>query len=403
MRFVVVGGCALAGSRARRWTLVWSCALVSAAGALPWMVLSAECDRRTRDASRRCAQPTPRRCGRRVGGLGSLTLARPVQTGATAAVGALAVVALAVSGYRNSRSRARLTIRLAAVAAVLLAGLGVAGATGFGLQQRTELATAVDLTRQGVEEASAGDAPQASATFEEAAAAFDSIADAGDVWWLTPARATPLVGANVEFARTVATAGRELNDVATTLSSVVDADTLRSPEGGVDLAAVEALDEPVTSAKRELSAVDDAVAAADSPWLVGPVASGRDELVTELDPPMTPPRSPPWSWTGFRTFSGDPAPVATSCCSATLQTRATSAGTSGTGPSSEAADGRLELIEVGQPYDLLGPRHHTDADSHCRRLPAIPRRAPTTGLPPTGGHPTSPRWPAWPPSCSHRR
>ena len=101
-RATMVAACALAGSRARRWTLIWAAGTVSVAGGLPTQAAAIAA---TAAAVAMMALKFRNRVlGASIGavaGLGALTLERPTATGATALAAAAAVIPDAVVRLRH--------------------------------------------------------------------------------------------------------------------------------------------------------------------------------------------------------------------------------------------------------------------------------------------------------------
>lgn len=352
----LAAACALLGTRARRWTLVWGAALVTACGALPEVVASA--------AALAAAITTmvvglrKRLLGGAIGaaiGVGALTLVRPTPTGATAAIAAVALLPLLVSGYRRSLHRARTATRVGLGAVALLCVVGTAAAAALGLAQRAAIESAIAESRSAVDQA--GEDPDAAtARFAAAAAQFDTVGGAADEWWLLPARAVPVLGHHVELVRAAATAGTDLNLAAAEVATTVDADEIRAPGGGIDLAAVAAIGPEARHASERIRESNAALSAADSPWLLPMVRSELDSLLVELDGAEDTAVTASLAAERLPHLLGGDGPRRYLLLLGNPAEARDLGGHIGNWAELVTVDGRFELVEVGAPYDLAGPR-----------------------------------------------
>lgn len=354
-RAALAASCALLGTRARRWTLVWAAALVTAGGALPEVIASAAA--LVAAATTMVLGVRKRLIGAAIGaavGVGALTLVRPTPTGVTAAIAAAAVLPLLVSGYRRSLHRARTAVRAGLGAVALLCLLGVAGAAVLGATQRSTIETAIAETRRAVDEA--GDDPEATtARFDGAAAQFAEVERASDAWWLLPARAVPVLGPHVELVRAAATAGTDLNLAAADIATTVDADEIRAPGGGVDLAAVTAIGPDAREAAERIRVSNAALAAADSTWLLPMVRNELDALLEELDRAEHTAVTASMAAERLPHLLGGDGPRRYLLLLGNPAEARDLGGHIGNWAELVTVDGRFELVEVGAPYDLAGP------------------------------------------------
>jgi hypothetical protein len=355
-RALLVALCALAGSRARRWTLLWAGAVALVCGGTTARVLGL-CIVATTGALF-LLHRRDRVVGAALGaaaGLAALDLQWPTGSGLTALVAAIAIAPLLLSGFRRAGSRPRRWIALGGVAVGVLVVLGVAVAAVFGLQQRSAVQSAVDRTRAAVDAVGGEDPAAARARFTEASDAFGAIADAGDAWWLAPARALPLVGPNLDLVRVAASTGADLNDAAAGLSSSVDQDALRRPDGGIDLTVLAGMDGPARKASTALRRAEADLRGARSPWLVAPVedrlsefrgqlaSARRSAEVAELAVQRAPALLGADRPRRYLLLLGNPAEARDL------------GGHLGNWAEVMADGGKLRLVDVGTPYDLLSP------------------------------------------------
>lgn len=354
-RAALAAACALAASRSRRWTLVWGAVLTTAAGGVPFVVSSAVA--LVVAVTMLVVGVRDRRLGAAVGAalaLGALSLERPSAAGVTALIALAALLPLLVSGDRRASRRVRRATRRGLAVLAVIVALGVVTAGLFGLQQRWSLQSSIDRTRAAVDEAGA-DPDAAAQQFDAAAADFRDIAGAASSWWLLPARVTPVVGSHLAVARTAATSGAELNEVAATLSSSIGRTGLRREEGGVDLAVLAEIRPDVDDAVQTIGASRRSVQEVRSPWLVSPVRSGVDDLLEELDSADATARTASLAIDRAPSLLGADGPRRYLLLLGNPAETRDLGGHIGNWAEIVAQDGRLDIVEVGGPYDLAGP------------------------------------------------
>ena len=355
-RAALVVACTLAGSRARRWTLLWASAIATAAAGLPVQVLAGLAT--VASAVVLAKHLRHRLVGAAIGaaaGLSVLDLVRPSPSGATAVVAAVALAPLLWSGWRrSSRPTRRVVVGLTVAATVVVLAAG-AGAAWFAATQRDAVDAAIAETRAALDLATSADPTVAADAFARAAASFDEIGRSADAWWLVGARLVPVAAQNLEFARTAASAGTEMNLVAAELAGSVDQDALRSPAGGVDLAVLSTVQPSVDDAVDRIGAVREQVDESDSPWLVGPVRRGLGELTTELDTAAGTARTAQLAVQRIPTILGAEGPRRYLMLLGNPAEARDLGGHIGNWAEVVAVDGRLQIVEIGQPYDLFGP------------------------------------------------
>lgn len=346
----------LAGSRARRWALVWASG-VAAAASLGWGLLLGL----TALALSVFLIGNNRRdrvYGGVIGGLVAIVLFHLQLDwflGERTLVALVAAVPLLASGFRNSSRKYRRGWLIAGgvVAVVVVASAFAVAVVGW--QARTDLLSAVNHTTAAVSATQSGDTAQATHDFDEAAARFNTVASDTDVWWLAPARAVPVVGQNLAAVRDAATAGGKLTRTAANTTEGVDYDRIRRPEGGIDLAVLESFGGAVDEAAGTLKEADTKVANLRSPWLVGILSHRLDQFGTRVQElrsetemaQLAIAKAPAILGAGgtrrYLLLLGNPAEARDL------------GGHLGNWAELTATDGKIDLVEVGQPMELEQP------------------------------------------------
>lgn len=347
----------LAGARARRRVLLISAALVSV-GSDGWTVVPALLalalsfalawiDRRERVAGGIAGALI---------GYCALNLAWPVSpNGATVLLGAAAVLPLWASGYKVARSRTRRWVRIAAAAAFGIMLVGALSGVALAITQRSPLESAAASTESAAAVVAAGSTSGSSADLRASSEKFAGVADAAGSWWASPASLVPVVAQNTRAIRTAASTGAELSGVAADLASQVNYDALARPDGSLDiqtLASYEPLAaetrDTVTQARSDLEAVS-------SPWLVAPVAERLDEYMAHLDRAESATAIAATAAAELPTMLGLDGPKRYLLLLGSPAEARDLGGHIGNWAELTAVDGRLDVIEVGQPYELFGP------------------------------------------------
>lgn len=275
----------LAGSRARRWSLVIAAGLATI-GSTTFMMLPpvvalvvasvlAWQDRRDRVL------------GALIGALvgwSALDLVWPTPTGATALLAAAAVIPLWISGYRVARAHNRRRIRLAVLVylAVVVIGTAVAGVTVA--TQRNMLTNAASTTIEAAQSITAETTDEATKKFTEASRRFESASRATGAFWTHPARLVPMVAQNLDAVHQAATAGADITRTATEIADGVDYDRLQLDGGGIDLEVLASFEPIVERAEAVINSVDEHIRSLDSPWIVRPLADKLDEFEAQTGP-----------------------------------------------------------------------------------------------------------------------
>lgn len=347
----------LAASRARRRVLLVAAALVSV-GSDGWMLVPAAAalvlsfvlawtDRRDRVAGG-------------VAGLliawAALDLSWPASpVGATTALAAVALLPLWYSGYRVARRRTRRTIRIVAAGALGIVVLGSAVGALVALTQRSTLKDAADATVAAAGALTSGGDDGSVETFRSSQEQFQSVADAAGSWWAAPAKLVPVVAQNVQAVQTAAASGADLNGVAAELAAQVDYDALAGEDGSIDVGrlagyapAAQRAADAVGSARTELTAVR-------SPWLAPPVADQLDTFVTQVEDAVGATELAAAAARELPAILGADGPRRYLLLLGSPSEARDLGGHIGNWAELTATDGRLDVVRVGEPYDLYGP------------------------------------------------
>ncbi len=355
----VVTVVALCASRAQRWTLLWmavpGAALGVGAGRIAGVLALAAAvvvlwrtirDRRVRTA---------------VGGLAgtallSMELPGGVRlTGATALLTVLALGPVVWTAWRRARRGER---RVAVRALAVLTGLcavGTACAVALAILTAPAAVDAVEASNTAVARAGGDDTAATAAGFRAAGDDFAALRSTADRPWFLPARIVPVVGNNVQLTRTAFAAGAELNRTAADLAVNVDQSALSRPDGGVDLTVLASFATPATDAAAAVAQAQDDLAAANSPWVLPPLESRLDEIATSLDDAQRSADTVARAAEVLPGMLGADGPRRYLLLLGNPAELRDVGGHLGNWAEIVADDGRLELVEVGAPYDLFTP------------------------------------------------
>lgn len=372
-RFIAVGLVALAGMRARRWTLVTGSALVTVfasgvgimlgAGALLGIVLLTVIDKRSRIVGAAIAG---------IIALLSLFLSVPGPLGTETLVALAATLPIVVSGYRvyvSSRSGRRRQLRqigvvAAAVTAGCLLATGVAAATSF-----RHIRSAMDSVQDGLAAAERGDSEQSAESFRYANTSFGHANKIIGSIWASTGKLVPIVGANLAAVQDSVNAGEMLTERAGVMVGDLDFSSVQLQGGGVDLEMLSELALPLEATTESLRKVDQTLSDITSPWLAPPlgdkitelkdrVGSAREQsetasLAVDRAPAILGAESP-------RTYLflfGNPAELRDL------------GGHIGNWAEVRVDNGRVKLVRVGGPLDLVIPDDKAPKDL-AERFPA---------------------------------
>ena len=359
-RAFVVAGIALCASRARRWTLIWLAVPAALFGdgwlrifgvaALVGAIIVTARDRRDR--------PTCTAVGG-LGAIGLLSLSWPgggAPTGTTALIAVLAVAPLLVSAFGHARTREKRIAMALFGAVALVMVLGVGAIAAFGVTNATSVRAAVDDTQRAVDGADDDDAAAVQQRFDTAAASFADLAVASDQWWYVPARSIPIIGPNFNLARTALAAGADLNQTAATLSTSVDQQQLRRPDGGIDLAVLASLESPAQSGATTIAGARADLDAAASPWILPPVRVELGRIDDQLASAEQSAETVALASQAAPTLLGADGPRRYLLLLGNPAELRDVGGHIGNWAELVADNGRLDVVEVGSPYELFNPQ-----------------------------------------------
>ena len=213
-----------------------------------------------------------------------LRLPAPAPVGATAVLAAIAAAMVVAGWYLNAEPASRRRARgaagaVAGAAGVLLASVVVAGVLAGG-----HVRAGMDATTAGLEAAGAGELERAGDHFAQASTSLQRANQRLGAWWVTPARALPVVGRFLHDAREVTAVGAGVAQHAQQVAELSTSDELRVRDGGISLPGLDAVRRKLEDAVGSLEAGHNAIAFPSSdPWIPGPVQARLDRLGARLD------------------------------------------------------------------------------------------------------------------------
>ncbi|MCB1260468.1 MAG: DUF4012 domain-containing protein [Acidimicrobiales bacterium] len=283
-RFALAGGVALAGSRARRWTwLVVGGVGVLVSTEVVWLAVAGA---GVGVAFASIFVPRRRILGAISVGLSVQPLFHVPDLGGDhlATWAALAAVAPVLgSAYLVSPRRVRRRVHRAVLAVVAAAAVGavLAGAAallGYGAANR-----GADAAFAGMSKVRDGDTAAASGELREATDAFTQAEGAFAAPWTWPAAAVPGVAQHLDALATMSREGRAVSASAAAVTEQVDYDALRYQDGRIDVAAVQAVQDPLAGASSTFAAAQAAMADQRGALLLPAVGGAVDRFADELD------------------------------------------------------------------------------------------------------------------------
>lgn len=194
---------------------------------------------------------------------------------------ALGWTALSARRAGSHRFRARFDRVVIATAGVALAGAALGGVAAA--NARSHVDRGVDLLRSGLTAARSGDTETAVEHLRAARRALARGQDSLGALWARPAWIVPGVSQNARALHHTVGEVAELARVGIRTAEAADLESLRARSGDVDLAAVAAMEEPLSEVLAELRSADRTVGGLADGWLLAPVRDRLDELQQELD------------------------------------------------------------------------------------------------------------------------
>ena len=203
--------------------------------------------------------------------------------GFTSAVAIVTMLALAVLGVRRRPRRDRRVLWLVLAS---IAGAGVVSAIGLGVAAalaKDDLRAGVDAAEAGIDLLADGDLAEAKTKFEQAAILLSLAEDDVGAPWAQPSRLLPVAAQHRNSAASLVGGARDLSATIAGVLAVVDYDNLRVVNGRFDLAAIEAIEQPLQDLNDALADLDSTLAEARSPWLIDALDSRLDKLAIDID------------------------------------------------------------------------------------------------------------------------
>lgn len=201
----------------------------------------------------------------------------------SAAVTALAVAPLAISGYLQATRRARRRVKLGLLF-VFASAFAASAAFGIAAQRSAgDISAAVDHLDRGVQRMARLDQPGAAADLHAGA---DRLARADTRLhrpWARAARVVPVVGHQARAAMAGTAAAHQLAGAATAVVDATDAEQLRLRAGAVDLDQLDRVRAPLTHLATVAEAARARFGELGSPWHPPALSERIDEAAGMLE------------------------------------------------------------------------------------------------------------------------
>ena len=196
------------------------------------------------------------------------------------------VVVASLGLRRRSAAHRRVAYRMVGgafvAAAVAVIGFALAATAG-----RSEITSGNRFARQGLSRLGEGDLAGAQDSFEAASASFAAASDSIDHIVTQPARLVPGLAQNRNSLVALAHEAASITHTLATVLPQIDLEKLRVNNGRIDIAAVNALQVPLTQMQEALAHLDSTVKGIRSPWLVSPFTQRLDALSLQIDQQRT--------------------------------------------------------------------------------------------------------------------
>jgi hypothetical protein len=264
----------------------WAAALLLATFAAlgPWIALGLAAGFWALHAIGRVPRPTPV-AGALVGAaVVQLVLRQPGgRFGENLLLSIAAVACLVVPAWNAVEGPAKARLRR-----VVLVGGGAAALALLGLVlavvlARQDVETGTSRAQRGLAAARRGDGELAARRLESASRSFRSAQRDLDAWWAKPALLLPVVGQQARSLEVLAGAGADLSLASATSARAAPLEDLTVTDGRLDLDLVRSMAGPLDDVRGALDRARAAAPAADSDWLLPPVARGVREFERSVD------------------------------------------------------------------------------------------------------------------------
>lgn len=275
----------VAGSRARRWTLIWLAGF-AAAGSVGsiWVVPGA-----LALALGAVAAISRKRSRILDAGIAALAVQSVLRFadvgphGLPSVVTAVAVVPVLMSAYRSSSSAVRHWARLGGLAVLGFVVLATLAAASAGLAAKGSIDRGVSTGEDGLALLQQGHQNEAIARFDDAARNFDQAATLADGPWMWPSSVVPGVARQPIGLAALARAGSSVAHSAADTARVAPYTDVRLSGGTVDVGRLAAMQAPVRRQAEVLHSAGRSLRGADSPWLAPQVRNPLTRFATAVE------------------------------------------------------------------------------------------------------------------------
>lgn len=216
-----------------------------------------------------------------------LRLSFEAPLGASAALAALAVAPVLVSGLLRSSDVTRRRVLLAGVVTAVAVGLAGVGLAVAVFQSRHDVSRATAEATDGFNAARDRNGELAVEQLYAASTHFTLANERLNSPWAVPAQFVPILGHQARVIETMTAQGAALADTAASATADADIDALEFDDGRIDLDLLRQFEGPLERSTAALRASADAVDRTDSPWVLGPLRTrvdAFDEQVQEALP-----------------------------------------------------------------------------------------------------------------------
>jgi uncharacterized protein DUF4012 len=206
-----------------------------------------------------------------------------VRLGVSAAVGVAALGLVFVTGLGQHSTPVRRAVWAAVLGLLVLAGAAsaVLGYTVY--RSKDDLVSGQRAAELGVSALEHDDFTAAADYFRQAAELLDRAHGRMSSVWTAPAALVPVVGQHRSAVVDLSgVGGTGAHTVADALDEI-DLDELRPRDGRIDVAALEAVGQPLQRVDQALVELQEATVAARSPWLVPPAVDALDDFTESID------------------------------------------------------------------------------------------------------------------------
>lgn len=203
--------------------------------------------------------------------------------GLSAIIGVLVAGSILVVGLRRRPAPIRRRGRIVAATVGGVAMVSLLAAVWAAMSARSELVLGTQRARQAIDVLNAGDYQRGAVLFRDASQAFEAVDRHLGGPLGTMALLVPGVAQNMSAAADLATAASDATtDVANALGQV-DPDSLRVRDGTIDIAAIRAVEAPLTTVQNSLTDLRQVTDRVRSSWLIARFQRELTELEADFD------------------------------------------------------------------------------------------------------------------------